>query len=631
MAEATVARAAKARTHAPARAQAPRRAPATAERPPRAMQLRCACGGRAAPGGTCEDCARRRRPELQRATRPGAPVDGAAGGSAGAMPPSAGRPLDASTRRFFERRFGHGFGDVRVHDDGRAAASARAVDALAYASGRDIVFAAGRYDPASPRGLRLLAHELTHVVQQRAGLAPARAGRTDDLAEREAERNAERLHTREPMRFDMRAPAMARQPAPGAAGAAPAGVDCGEPQQRALDGARQLALRWLARVLARLNAYIAAPLERAHVAVRDALRRHFRRHDAPVAAHVQTVLDRSYEDLDAREPDSGQFECHTDADAGCINNTAVARGELIVLCPPFFEADYSQRERAAALIHETVHALPDGPDAPQIPDRSYDTDRVLPLLSTEEALNNAESYSMFVREMVTGSVVTGSPPRDVVKDCSTSTKAQIEISLARAQRWNNRAMTVANGTSRDAMFVTHLGDALPATRAAAARVYSDMVVRFLSPIDVRCDEEANSACSATHRAYKGSESNVGRATAKGTRIGAAIGFFGGLVAGIGAIAGGASVLAGLGLLGLGVLAGAAIGALAGLIAGALTPRTVVRVCPDWVSLRTMEDRTESLLAAVYETHAGIAAAQARRYAALARALHDDYPGRAPPI
>lgn len=619
---------ARARAPAPAARRAPGHASALAP-PARAMQPRCACGGKAGAGGSCEECARRRRPELQRRARPGAPSDGAGGASA--LPTSPGRPLDGMTRRFFERRFGHGFGDVRVHDDARAAAAAREADALAFTCGRDIVFAAGRYEPAAPHGLRLLAHELTHVVQQRTGLAAARDSRHDDPAEHEAERNAERLHTREPMRFDMRAPALARQPAPDAPADPSAGVDCSEPQQRALERARQQALRWLARALSRLNDYIAAPLERAHRAVREALQRHFGRHDAPVAARVQTVLDRSHEDLDARAADSADFECHGEGDASCLNNGAFARGSLIVLCPPFFEADHSLNDRAAALIHETAHALPDGPDAPPIPDRAYDSDRLLPLLSTEEALNNAESYSMFVRETATGTTVTGSPPRDDIEDCSTPTRSHIEMSLARAQRWNNRAMTVTNGTSRSDIVAAHLGDDLPATRAAAARVYNLLVPRLRSPIDVRCDDEAASACSATRRAYKGTESNVGNATAQGTGIGAAIGFAGGLGAGLGAIAGGASVLLGLGLLGLGVLAGAAIGALVGLIVGALTPRTVVRVCPDWASLPTMEDRTESLLAAIYETHADVAPALARRYAALARALHDDYPGRAPAL
>jgi len=77
-----------------------------------------------------------------------------------------GDPLDGKTRAFMEIRFGHDFSKVRVHADGGAAESARAVNALAYTAGKHVVFAAGRYRPEGDAGKRLLAHELAHVVQQ---------------------------------------------------------------------------------------------------------------------------------------------------------------------------------------------------------------------------------------------------------------------------------------------------------------------------------------------------------------------------------------------------------------------------------------------------------------------------------
>src|SRR5215472_3034918 len=79
---------------------------------------------------------------------------------------SPGQPLDAATRRFMEPRFGYDFSRVRVHHGALAAQSAREVDANAYTVGHQIIFAAGRYAPATQAGRRLLAHELTHVVQQ---------------------------------------------------------------------------------------------------------------------------------------------------------------------------------------------------------------------------------------------------------------------------------------------------------------------------------------------------------------------------------------------------------------------------------------------------------------------------------
>jgi hypothetical protein len=80
-----------------------------------------------------------------------------------------GAALDAGTRAFMEPRFGRDFSRVRVHTGARAAASARAVDALAYTAGWDVVFADGQYAPSTPAGRALIAHELTHVVQQNGG------------------------------------------------------------------------------------------------------------------------------------------------------------------------------------------------------------------------------------------------------------------------------------------------------------------------------------------------------------------------------------------------------------------------------------------------------------------------------
>jgi hypothetical protein len=77
-----------------------------------------------------------------------------------------GQPLDATTRAFMEQRFRYDFSGVRVHTDELAGRSAEAIAAQAYTVGSQMVFARGRYSPASPDGQRLLAHELAHVAQQ---------------------------------------------------------------------------------------------------------------------------------------------------------------------------------------------------------------------------------------------------------------------------------------------------------------------------------------------------------------------------------------------------------------------------------------------------------------------------------
>ena len=77
-----------------------------------------------------------------------------------------GSPLSQATRAFFEPRFGVDFSPVRVHTDARAAHTTRAVHARAFTLGPHIAFGTGQYAPHSPAGRQILAHELTHVVQQ---------------------------------------------------------------------------------------------------------------------------------------------------------------------------------------------------------------------------------------------------------------------------------------------------------------------------------------------------------------------------------------------------------------------------------------------------------------------------------
>ncbi|WP_433719288.1 DUF4157 domain-containing protein [Actinoplanes sp. CA-051413] len=110
-----------------------------------------------------------------------------------------GSPLDADTRADMEGRLGADFGDVRVHTDQAAHDSARSMNAQAYTVGSSVVFQRDRYDPASADGRLMLAHELTHVVQQRSGPVDGtdtgtgvRVSDPSDRFERAAVANAER-------------------------------------------------------------------------------------------------------------------------------------------------------------------------------------------------------------------------------------------------------------------------------------------------------------------------------------------------------------------------------------------------------------------------------------------------------
>jgi hypothetical protein len=81
-----------------------------------------------------------------------------------------GQPLDLATRNFFEPRFDADFNSIRVHSDNRAADLSKSINAKAFTLGRDVVFGSGQYSPESSTGKRLMAHELTHVVQQNSNL-----------------------------------------------------------------------------------------------------------------------------------------------------------------------------------------------------------------------------------------------------------------------------------------------------------------------------------------------------------------------------------------------------------------------------------------------------------------------------
>jgi len=177
------------------------------------LQRKCACGGSAGLTGECSDCqskifARNRFQTKLRVNEPGNEYEqdadrvaaqvmrmpdskvnpknshllatllvqrhiGEASSGVEQAPPlvqevlsSSGQPLDSETRAFFEPRFGHDFSRVRVHSSTAAEESARDVNAQAYTVGDNIAFGAGRFAPKTHEGRRLLAHELTHVVQQ---------------------------------------------------------------------------------------------------------------------------------------------------------------------------------------------------------------------------------------------------------------------------------------------------------------------------------------------------------------------------------------------------------------------------------------------------------------------------------
>lgn len=164
------------------------------------LQRKCSCGKSSGPTGECAECRRRRSPDAQAAPRvtPGErPDEGNArqriqlkpgpslarpAGSRAVRMPGSGQALPEPTRSFFEERFGHSFQDVRIHADATAGQLALDLAARAFTHGHDIYFAPGEFRPDSQSGRKLLAHELTHVLQQRQGRLSTDGGSAQQAA-----------------------------------------------------------------------------------------------------------------------------------------------------------------------------------------------------------------------------------------------------------------------------------------------------------------------------------------------------------------------------------------------------------------------------------------------------------------
>ena len=194
------------------------------------LQRQFACGNHTVANRECSERAHQKKNLQRNASNQREAVD---------IPPivyevlsSPGQPLDAGTRNFMEPRFGHDFSQVRVHDDAVASESAAQVRAHAYTVGQHIIFGRGRYNSTSSDGAVLLAHELTHTLQQSRGgtlSAHRQAGALQisdpgDLYEREAATMAKRVmslekpigrnHGQSLSTKILRAPTLLRDPVP---------------------------------------------------------------------------------------------------------------------------------------------------------------------------------------------------------------------------------------------------------------------------------------------------------------------------------------------------------------------------------------------------------------------------------
>jgi hypothetical protein len=335
--------------------------------------------------------------------------------------------------------------------------------------GNDIVFGAGEYAPSTREGACLLAHELTHVLQEPGG---------GDAVLR-------------------------RQAAPGTVQfRAPPNV-CSPGQTHEIVPAVSTAQSWLRTADSRLSTYLGSVVAPAAQPVALALTRHFSTAGPNTARYVQNMVrliaDRLRTDPNAPSPLTVQ--CHGTADPLCGAASAYVQGALLVFCPTFFTWD--PVGQVSGMIHEIAHSLPTLTGSLGITDRAYRSDRLYGSLSPGEALTNAESYALLVRELATGPI-GGTAPRDTFDDnCSPDWRLALSTAAARAERWNRDAQVMGHDT-RPALLTQwtglatmFLGGQSPQQVAAATAVYDAAQSRLRSAVDFQCEPDGGGRCDTS--------------------------------------------------------------------------------------------------------------------------------------
>ena len=305
---------------------------------------------------------------------------------------SPGQPLNTATRAFMEPRFGYDFSQVRVHFGAAAEQSAREVNADAYTVGSNIVFGAGQFAPRTHEGRRLLAHELTHVVQQ---------GPT----------NPRRVVLRFPSKYaseDVRnPPTQARDCAEGNTG--PSGADllqtgpaCGcspcptdpcksnKVKGPVVKTAFDDAARWLGRAWSDLDLHVTSgtPVPK----VTAALKKHFGSSSSGTSQLVATEVDRLTNGagpFNGNCPETCPVSAKPGIDTFATSPIGWAHTNCYNFCDPFFTKTTPEL-RARIVLHEMAHSWLACQDHANEGDANY---------PPGAAINNADSYACLIRDL----------------------------------------------------------------------------------------------------------------------------------------------------------------------------------------------------------------------------------------
>jgi hypothetical protein len=169
-----------------------------------------------------------------------------------------------------------------------------------------------------------------------------------------------------------------------------------------------------------------------------------------------------------------------------------------VICPPFFTD--SAIRRARVLIHELVHQT-----SGDIPDLAYESDRYYNIISTADALRNAESYAEVAQEIATGQPTSRKAPTDKHNDCPADWSGALDRAIAIAQRWNRKGKDLLHSPTDSANFSnlisTHLGSNTPAAIDHARSVYDGAADKLRDSVPFECEVGATGGRCKTSTLY----------------------------------------------------------------------------------------------------------------------------------
>lgn len=369
-----------------------------------------------------------------------------------------GNPIDSNTLGFMEDRMGYDFSQVRIHTGTTAAKSAQSINASAYTSGTDIVFNDGMYSPQTSKGKKLLAHELTHVVQQnhprinrktiqRRGFPfedPIHGSLLDQFSvETGIPRDQASQHS----------PAYRQWLSSAAPPTTAVNIDPGCNRSDIIDIVNQ-SLTWLDDVYNQLLSYDAnevfanrIPPGRDHARVAAALQQSFNTTDL---AYVE-VIRRRFLHLANTLRTSGRISIHCNGQycsAGGSSFTAayVSGPYALTMCG----VGTPSSRPIATFIHELIHAIiprvgisADVTQRARVTDRAYRGDRVFQHLSPEETLDNADSYGILA-ELLHSRTQTQLVPGQGDTTLHCTNPGDVLEAFARADQWNHFALHQLN-------------------------------------------------------------------------------------------------------------------------------------------------------------------------------------------